>query len=238
MRPFHHRIFTPPAGEPLPGEGNEDLYFYKKSGVTLKQGDRAQFEVFSASVPYEHIYQWEVTDNLGVDDNGYRRNPGGPVPPEENQIWHMLRLTNDTKQPWTTAPAFTMNGQLPVAQDMLGYAPPGGSSTLKLTVATDLHAEATQTEQARRQVNLDDSSYDEITVIGKLKVTSWKSSETCILIHKSLTGEVIDAGDGKVTKSARNLVGVNPTSEINWEFHLPAGKDRELNYQYKVLVRR
>jgi hypothetical protein len=226
------------TGEPLPGEGNEDLYFYKKSGVTLKKGDRAQFEVFHASVPYEHIYQWEIADNMAVDYNGYRQNPNNPAPPAENQIWHMLRLTNDTKQPWTTAPAFTMHGSLPVAQDVLGYAPPGGNSTLKLTVATDLRAEASQTEQGRRQVNLAGETYDEITVAGKLKVTSWKPSETCVVIRKSLTGEVLDAGDGKVTKLAHNLAAINPTSEMEWEFHLPAGKDHEINYQYKVLIRR
>jgi hypothetical protein len=226
------------TGEPLPGEGNEDLYFYKKSGVTLKKGDRAQFEVFHASVPYEHIYQWEVADSMAVDFNGYRQNPGNQPQPAENQVWHMLRLTNNTKQPWTTAPAFTLHGSLPVAQDVLGYAPPGGDSTLKLTVATDLRAEASQTEQARRSVNIAGGNFDEITVAGKLKVTSWKSSETCVVIHKSLTGEVSDAGDGKVTKLAHNLAAINPTSEINWEFHLPAGKDHEINYQYKVLIRR
>jgi hypothetical protein len=87
------------TGEPLSGEGNEDLYFYKKSGVTLKKGDRAQFEVFHASVPYEHIYEWEVADSMAVDFNGYRQNLNNPAQPAENQIWHMLRLTNETKQP-------------------------------------------------------------------------------------------------------------------------------------------
>jgi hypothetical protein len=226
------------AGQPLPGEGNEDLYFYTKSGVTLKKGDRAQFEVFHASVPYEHIYQWDVADTMAVDYNGYRQNPGNLAPPPENQIWHTLRLTNNTKQPWTTAPAFTMHGPLPVAQDVLGYAPPGGSSTLKLTVATDLRAEASQTETGRQQVNIDNGNFDEITVSGKLKVTSWKPGETCIVIRKSLTGEVLDAADGKVTKLARNLAAVNPTSELEWEFHLPAGKDHEITYRYQVLIRR
>ncbi len=226
------------TGEPLPGEGNEDLYFYKKSGVTLKKGDRAQFEVFHASVPYEHIYQWDVADSMAVDYNGYRQNLNNPAQPAENQIWHTLRLTNNTKQPWTTAPAFTMHGSLPVAQDVLGYAPPGGNSTLKLTVATDLRAEASQTEQGRKSVSLAGENYDEITVAGKLKVTNWKSSETCVVIRKPLTGEVLDANDGKVTKLAQGLTAVNPASEIEWEFHLPAGKDHEINYQYKVLIRR
>lgn len=42
----------------------------------------------------------------------------------------------------------------------------------------------------------------------------------------------------KVTKQARNLTSVNPGSEIEWEFKLPAGKERELSYEYKVLLAR
>ena len=41
-----------------------------------------------------------------------------------------------------------------------------------------------------------------------------------------------------LAKVARNLTSVNPSSEVEWEFNLPAGKDRELTYQYKVLLSR
>jgi len=59
-----------------------------------------------------------------------------------------------------------------------------------------------------------------------------------MLVRKSLVGEVLESADSKVTKVARNLTAVNPSSEIEWEFKLPAGKDRELTYQYKVLLAR
>jgi hypothetical protein len=226
------------VAQPLPGEASEDLYFYKKSGVSLKKGDRARYEVFTASVPYEHIYQWEIPDEMNLDDNGYRQNQNNRNEPPEEQIWHVLRLENNTKQPWTTAPAFAMNGAMPVAQDVLHYVPPGAKSILKLTVATDLRPEASQTETGRKSVNLENYQYEEITVAGKLKVTSWKSVETCVVIRKSLTGDVLEAGNGKVTKVARRLASVNPASEIEWEFHLPPSKEKELTYQYKVLVRR
>jgi hypothetical protein len=172
---------------------------------------------------------------MNVDDRGYRL---GTQNKQENLVWHVLRLENKGKQPWTTAPAFALNGTLPVAQDTLNYTPPGGRSFLKLTVATDVRAEQTQTETARKQVSIARSSYDEVTVAGKLKLTNWKSKEIAMLIRKSVVGEVSETPDGKVAKVARNLTSVNPNSEIEWEFKLPAGKDRELSYEYKVLLSR
>ncbi len=226
------------ATQPMAGETSEDLYFYKKTPVTLKKGDRARYAVFNASVPYEHLYQWDIPDSMNVDDRGYRQDSGNRKEPE-NHVWHVLRFENTTKQPWTTAPAFTMNGTMPVAQDVLNYAPPGAKTTLRLTVATDIRAEQSQTEKARKQTNIVGRTFDEVMVAGKLKVTNWKSKETCIIIKKSLVGEVLETeADGKVTKVARKLTAVNPNSEIEWEFHLPGGKDKEINYSYKVLVYR
>jgi hypothetical protein len=230
---------TPGGGysvrQQTPGEQGEDLYFYHKNGVTLKKGDRASFSLLKMSAPYEHIYQWEIPDSMNVDDRGYRLNQQSAP---ENQVWHVLRLENTSQQPWTTAPAFALNGTLPVAQDTLGYTPPGGRSFLKLTVATDVRAEQSQTETTRTQVNIAGRNYDEVTVAGKLKLTNWKSTEISMLVRKSVVGEVLESPDGKVTKVARNLTSVNSNSEIEWEFKLPAGKDRELPYQYKVLISR
>jgi hypothetical protein len=220
-----------------PGEQNEDLYLYHKNGVTLKKGDRARFSLLSTTAPYEHIYQWEVSDTMNVDEFANRNSIRDGTKPED-LVWHVLRLKNTGKQPWTTAPAFALNGALPVAQDTLNYTPPGGSSTLKLTVATDVHGEQSQTEAARRQLNLSGRNYDEVTVDGKLRLTNWKSTEIALLIRKSIIGDVLSSPDGKASKVARNLTAVNSNSEIVWESKLAAGQTRELTYQYKVLLGR
>jgi hypothetical protein len=131
-----------------------------------------------------------------------------------------------------------MNGAMPLAQDVLNYTPPGRRNTLKLTVATDLRAEQTQTESNRKPVNIGGRPFDEVTVEGKLKVTNSKSKETRVVVRKSLTGEVLVARDGKVSKVVRKLTSVNPSSEIEWEFNLSAGNEKEISYQYKALVSR
>ena len=127
---------------------------------------------------------------------------------------------------------------MPLAQDTLSYTPPGGRGTLKLTVATDVRAEQSQTEKARRQINLGGYNYDEVAVDGKLRLSNGKNKEIAMLVRKSLVGEVLEAPDGQTSKTARNLTAVNANSDIQWEFKLGAGQARELTYQYKVLLRR
>jgi hypothetical protein len=226
------------ATTPMPGESNEDLYFYRQSGVTLKKGDRARFTVFTGKVPCEHVYRWEVPDSMSIDEHGRSRGDR-PAPQDESPVCHSLRLENTTEHPWTTAPAFTVNGSMPVAQDVLKYTPPGGRNTLKLTVATDVRADQTQVEESRRPVEIYGRPYDEITVQGRLTLKSWKRESIRMVVTKEVVGEVLQSGQGgEVTRVVKRLSAVNPTCEINWDFELKPGEDRELTYTYRTLVAR
>ncbi len=226
------------ASTPMSGESNEDLYFYRQSGVTLRKGERARFTVFTGRVPCEHVYQWDVPDSMNIDESGLRRGDRGS-PQDESPVWHALRLENTTKHPWTTAPAFTVSGSLPVAQDVLKYTPPGGLSTLKLTVATDVRADQSQTEESRKPLVIHGFSCDEVTVSGRLTLRSWKDRPIRVLVTKHVVGEVLqtDSG-GKVERVVRRLSALNPTSEISWDLELKPGEDRELSYTYRALAGR
>jgi len=232
------------TGQAMPGESNEDLYFYRQQKVTLKKGDRARYTVFTSSVPYEHVYLWEIPDSASLDDRGYARDSGSSGnrstgDDKSEQVWHSLRLENTTTQPWTTAPAFTVNGSMPMAQDILKYAPPKGKTDLRLTLATDVRAEQSQIEASRTNAQIGSSQFDEVTVNGKLKVKNLKPSDIKLSVHKQLVGEVSECSDnGKITKVAKKLTAVNPQSDIEWEFNLPAGAEKELTYNYKIFVRR
>ncbi len=226
------------ANNPMPGESNEDLYFYQQRHVTLKKGDKARYTVFTASVPYEHIYQWDIPDSMNLDDRGYRLDPSRAKDPAD-QVWHAVRLKNTSKQPWTTAPAFAVNSAMPIAQDVLKYTPSGGKNTLRLTVATDVTAEQVQTEASRKELRIGTGSYDEVTVDGKLFVKNWKKKTVKINVKKSLIGEVLsNDGGGRVSKVIKKVTSVNPTSEIEWEFNLAPGIEKKLSYQYKIYVGR
>lgn len=221
----------------MPGETNEDLYFYHQPHVTLKKGDRAKYTVFTGKVGYEHIYLWEVPDLVNLDDRGYRQSGSRQDVPED-QVWHALKLQNTTTHPWTTAPALAVKGSMPVAQDTLKYTPPKGENTLKLTVATDIRAEQSENESARKVVNIGHDDYDEVTVDGTLLVKNMKPTAVKMNVKKMLTGEVLQSAGGKVSKVTKKLAAVNPKSEIEWDFDLAPGSERQLTYQYKILINR
>lgn len=228
------------SGQSMPGESNEDLYFYKQQKVTLKKGDRARYTVFTNPVPYEHIYTWEVPDNATVDDRGYYRDSSSndrSTEDKSEQVWHSLRLENTTSQPWTSAPAFTVNDSMPMAQDILKYAPPKAKTTLKLTLATDVRAEQVQIESSRKKADVD--YFDQITVDGKLTIRNMKQNAIKISVKKQLTGDVLETNEnGKATKTAKKLNSVNPNSEIQWEIDMAPGAEKTLTYKYNILMRR
>ena len=110
----------------LSGAPEEDLFLYTRAGVTLARDERATYNVFSTSVAYEHIYEWEVQDQPRVDGFGNVINPN-PNPTTSdaaaNSIWHSIRPKNNSKFPWTSAPALVISGTKPVSQDTLPYTP-------------------------------------------------------------------------------------------------------------------
>jgi len=231
------------AVEELQGAPEEDLFLYTRSGVTLAKGERASYNVFSGSVSYEHIYQWEVQDAPRVDAYGNISNyqtAQGSDQAARNNIWHALRVKNTTKFPWTSAPALVISGTKPVSQDTLPYTPKGAVSNLKLTIATDIRSSHDEREVGRQQSVLRrrGMSYDEVTVEGTLIVKNYKSKEVRLNIEKTLRGSVESQTDGGKAEKLGEAISVdNPMSRLTWEITLKPGEERSITYRYKLLVR-
>jgi hypothetical protein len=211
-------MIAPSAGfetgvEELSGAPEEDLFLYTRGGVTLARGERATYNVFTANVSFEHIYRWEVQDQPRVDGFGnVQNNQGSRVSDQtdRNNIWHALRVKNTTKFPWTSAPAMVIAGTKPVSQDTLSYTPKGATSTLKLTIATDIRA-SHEEQEVDRQKNLQRRrgyDYDQVTVEGTLKIENYKSKDVKLLVAKTLRGSVESQTDnGKAEKRELSATG-------------------------------
>lgn len=220
----------------LQGLQAEDLFFYRQPGVTLKKGDRGYFVLLSMESDYEHIYEWEVADQIR-DDRYYNPNPNQPPAPED--VWHSIRFKNVSKQPLTTAAAVTIkNGEI-LGQDMMKYTGIGAESCVKITKALDVRADAAEEETARERESLKLRSgyYDLVTLKGKLQVVNRKADTVKLQVTKFLTGE-IKSMDGKptVTTQAKGLRAVNPKQKIEWTIEVKPGEKAELNYSYTVYV--
>src|ERR1700733_7763492 len=226
----------------LQGAQEEDLFLYNRKNVTLGRGERATYNVFSEIVNYEHIYEWNLEDQPRVDGFGNAQNNlnSGADRSTKDSIWHALRLKNTTKFPWTSAPTTVISGTKPLSQDTVPYTPKGATSSLKLTVATDIRASHEENEvdrqkdvQRRRSHN-----YDEVTVEGTLTFRNYKSKEVRLSIADRVRGSVeSQTDDGKTTKLAEAIAVDNPLSRLTWEVTLKAGEEKVIKYRYKVWLR-
>ncbi len=216
-------------------QSEEDLFLYGRQNVTLARGERAAYQVFSGRVSYEHLYEWEATDTPPVVAYRPRPTPRDPTEP----VWHVIRLSNTLKLPWTTAPALVLSGQQPLAQEILDYTPAGAATNLRLTVATDIRTQRQEQEIKRENdaVTINRTTYSVVTVQGTLKLRNYKSKDVQMVVRREIAGEVLTATpNAKVERTTEAIQTVNPNSKLTWEFPLKAGEEVTLTYRYKVLV--
>lgn len=223
------------------GQTAEDLFLYPAGPIDLGRDEVAYVPLFTESIPYEHIYQWDIPDY--VDEDGryqYDQNRQGQQQ-QEQVVWHSLRLTNATRMPWTTAPGETVKNGVILGQDTVSYTPAGGEGTLRITRAVGIKADQIELETGRKReaTRLYGYSYDLITVRGELSVTNAQDKPVKLEITKMLSGEVKSADpEAKREKLAKGLRRMNGLMKLTWTIDLAAGAEKELSYVYEVYVRR
>lgn len=224
------------ANGPQDGQAREELFFYERRGVTLKKGERGYYPLFTAEVPYQHVYEWKIGDLL--DEQGQYRNREEPEKAED--VWHGIRLTNTTAVPWTTAPAMTMQGGQILGQDQINYTSVGAKTTVRITKALDVKAEQSEHEtgRTRNAATFYGTGYDLVEVQGKLKVTNFKDKGITLSISKTLSGEIVTTTPAAgVEATALGLKKVNPKSVLTWELPIKPRDKVEIDYGYKLYVR-
>ena len=233
--------FSTTVGE-LPGTQEEDLFLYSRKNVTLAKGERATYNVFSGAVDYEHIYEWNLEEQPRVDGFGIAQNNmnSGTDRSTKDNIWHALRLKNNSKFPWTSAPTLVISGAKPLSQDTLPYTPKGATSSLKVTIATDIRAshEENEVERQKEVQRRRNYNYDQVTVEGTLTIKNYKSKDVRLSIADKVRGTVeSQTDDGKSIKLAEAIAVDNPLSRLTWEVTLKAGEEKVIKYRYKVWLR-
>ncbi len=225
------------ATEAMPGQAEEDMYFYELGKVTLVRGQRASIPLFTAKTPYKHVYRWEIPDYVNQYD-AYTYGAQGQ--PQAEEVWHSLRMTNTLAMPWTTAPVLVTKGGRPLGQDTCFYTAPRAQTLVKVTKALGIHAEQREFETRRERdaERWGGYVYDRITIKAELVLTNYKDEKAEVEISKEFSGKMTacePAGDVKAL--ARGLRRLNPTNRLTWCVPVEAGQETKLTYEYEVLVR-
>jgi len=231
---------APEYGTAEVGAAAEDLFLYPAGSIDLDRSEVAYIPLFTESVPYQHIYQWDIPDYVNEQDRySYGRDERADQDGQQ-EIWHSLRLTNTTRAPWTTAPGETVKNGTILGQDTLKYTPPGGQTTLRITRAIGVKGDQVELETAReRNARMwRNQEYDLVTIKGELSVLNTLAKPITLEITKTLSGEAksVDpkARQEKLTKGLRR---VNPLTRLTWTIELAPGAEKNLSYTYEVYVR-
>lgn len=250
---------TEGLGEPSPGMPNlppqltgeeaQDLFVYQLPRMTLRTGERAIVPITAARVPLKHVYTWDLTlGRSGAENLSAEKHMVSIAKEARNEIWHKVELENGTQVPWTTGPAFVMEGGLPVAQELIKYTPIKGHFRLPLTVASDVIGSFTEKETGRAQgaVTLNTVHYARVSKTGTLKIVNYKAKPVIVFVTFDLPGNASEASDqGEIVlsdyrvdewASVRSNPALNGHSTIRWTVELEPGQTRLLTADYAYYV--
>ncbi|MCX7765611.1 MAG: DUF4139 domain-containing protein [Candidatus Sumerlaeia bacterium] len=224
------------AGYPeIEGTTEEDLFFYRLPGISLKKFQRGYYNIFSDAVEYKHIYTLDIP--ITTQEHYYQSQE---KPDQSDEVWHCIKLKNTTQHPWTTAPAFVTRSWKPLGQDQLKYTPKGDMINLRITQAVDIKVSRKEAEIERQEGQIKYSrTYDLIKVKGELEIKNFKTKPVEMEIKKKLIGKVLETDPaGEVVELAEGLRAVNQISEIKWTPTLAPGEKKTITYVFQIYIER
>jgi hypothetical protein len=221
------------------GEQIGDLFFYDLPSYRLKKGSRTYESLFKFDSKYEHIYTWDIADQ--VDSNGtYRPVPANQQDSEE--VWHTIRFKNSSGKPLTTAAASIFSKGELIGQSMLNYCAASSDCDLRINKSLDVRAETSEEEVERQRGAIKDQynnpRWDLVTVKGTLEVTNGRKEDIQMTITKQLTGEYVSGtGDPSIVKTTKGLRQMNPSLKVTWKPKAKGkGEKTRFDYTYKLYV--
>ena len=193
-----------PAAPELSGsERAEDLFVYTVDHITLRRGARMVVPLVSYEVGYESLYRleiparppFEMTHSIPAQSKtAIERALSRPIPT------HVLRIVNNNERgyPITTAPALVLSNGRTLAQGMLTFTAPGGTSDLEVGKGVEIGVEVRETEEERElkavRWNNHDYARARVGFVGEL--TNRKDKPIRMEVVKIAFGERPEAGQG------------------------------------------
>ena len=126
---------------------------------------------------------------------------------------HIVRMTNSSAHPFTTAPALIIRAGQPLAQGIMRYTSRRGTTDLEVTTAVDIEVERSEreTERAPDGLRWNGNDYARVDMAGTLTLTDRKPHQVKIEVRASFLGNITEAShDGRIT-------GTDFFSGINWD---------------------
>jgi len=189
----------PEVGE---GESTEDLFVFPVENVTLAKGERLVVPVAEFRVPYRDAYRLDVPMappmqyQQRLNDQRVLELARELAAPK---VAHVLRLTNTTSGPFTTAPALVLTGGRVLAQGHMKYTARGAAADLEINAAVDVGVDVEEHEAGRDEgVELRDDRYARIQLEGTVSLQNGKAEPVEVEVVRRAMGRSDEVGqDGE-----------------------------------------
>lgn len=205
-------------------ERAEDLFVYSVDHISLRRGARMVVPLVSYEVCYESLYRLEIPARPPFENNN-------SIPTDrriaiEQALSHpvstqVLRITNDNEDryPITTAPALIIKNGRTLAQGMLSFTAPGGTSDLEVGKGVEIGVETSEREGERElsAVRWNNADYARARVDFSTTITNRKDTPVRLEVVKIAFGEQVEGGQGaKVEMLSPYDPMLGSEDEWNW----------------------
>lgn len=219
----------------LIGKGGNDLFVYELPPMTLRRGERAMVPILRTNIAYRDIYTWDIELTHAESYAATTADSPSPLVLSETKVWRQVELINDTDIPWTTGAAMIVDGQQPLAQELLTYTSPGGICRVPVTISVDLRGKATDSEIGREFNAFKWRNNDYARVAGKIEVELANNKTEPVLVELRLRfgGKATQAtANGKTALEAyraedwngRQGNPINNSSVVRWTETIQPGE--------------
>ncbi len=185
------------------GQSNEDLFVFTVKDVSLKVGERLVVPIETFELAYRDVYKLEVDFAPPME---VRQNLQSQQVLElakelaAPKAEHVLRITNGSKVPLTTAPALVLRNGRILAQGRMRYTPAGAQTDLAINTAIDIGVTIEEHETGRKP-NAESwagNSYGRIELAGTIALRNDKDKAVEIEVRRRVLGIADSVGqDGK-----------------------------------------
>ncbi len=257
---------APSLGPEMPeSTKSEDLFVFTVRHVTMKKGERLVAAVADYAIPYTDVFSLdlpftpppEVHANLNTEQEAeMARLLSAP------KVAHMVRFTNKSSYPLTTAPALVVRDNRVLGQGLMTYTAVNATSDLEIAKAVDIQVAKSDAETARvpSAARWMGDEYARIELTGTIKLTNYRDKPVDIEVTRHVLGNVTRADNGGVTakvnvfEDGSYMPGGTPrwwrwynfpswwphfngVGRITWKIRIEPGRSVDLGYAWHYFWR-
>ena len=194
-----------------------ELFYYKKSGLSLDTTDVAMVSIFDVSIPVTPRFEWNA---------------------DGEEVSYLLSLQNKSDQPLTTGPVFVLEDGRALGQENVRYTPAGGTAEVRLSQGIGLKVDKREAEDKRGAPSMiGKTEFVPVTLKGTLTLTNFRTDKAMVTVTRTMRGKVGTLSDGGIVKQTQILNGEpNPINDVIWKIEIAPGATKRIAYTYETYM--